>query len=365
MDRFVCVRLVRAETLDLALFDFDPDLSFAVFFIDADQTIYGRYGSRSSFAEAERDVSLDSLQKAMESALEWHAKDAEAKGALAGKRGATPEYRKLADFPREAGARGPRRGRGPDEREGEEGGRRRRRDEEGRGGRCSHCHDLGNRRQLSYLARGEPIPDDVLFAWPMPAVVGLDLDPRERATIRRVVDASAAAKAGFREGDEIRELQGQPIFSIADRQWVLQNTSDAGRLEAKVERGGEPVSIALDLESGWRRKTDISWRTTTRVLRSRLLGGYQFREATDEERSALEIPAGKLALKAARGRRGSSSPLQRGDVIVAVDGKTEPRTESDLIGYFASHPTQKITLSVVRGEAKVELEVRVIEGVDL
>ena len=48
MGRFVCVRLVQANAMDLTLFQFDYDLTFAAFFMNADRTIYGRYGSRSA-----------------------------------------------------------------------------------------------------------------------------------------------------------------------------------------------------------------------------------------------------------------------------------------------------------------------------
>jgi hypothetical protein len=55
----VCVRLVQANALDLTLFQFDYDLSFAVFFLNADRTVYGRFGSRSDRAEAIRDMSIE------------------------------------------------------------------------------------------------------------------------------------------------------------------------------------------------------------------------------------------------------------------------------------------------------------------
>jgi len=48
MDQFVCVRLVQANGLDLELFQFDYDLTFSIFFMNGDKTIYGRYGTRSS-----------------------------------------------------------------------------------------------------------------------------------------------------------------------------------------------------------------------------------------------------------------------------------------------------------------------------
>ena len=57
LDEFVCVRIVQANAMDLAHFRFDFDLSFAVFFLDADLTIYGRFGTRSDRPE-EEDISL-------------------------------------------------------------------------------------------------------------------------------------------------------------------------------------------------------------------------------------------------------------------------------------------------------------------
>ena len=47
LDRFVRVRLIRTNGLDLSTFQFDTDQSSAVFLLRADGTIYGRYGTRS------------------------------------------------------------------------------------------------------------------------------------------------------------------------------------------------------------------------------------------------------------------------------------------------------------------------------
>src|SRR5262249_13690977 len=53
LDRFVCVRIVQANAMDLDHFRFDFDLSFAVLFVEADLTIYGRFGTRSDRPEEE------------------------------------------------------------------------------------------------------------------------------------------------------------------------------------------------------------------------------------------------------------------------------------------------------------------------
>src|SRR5688572_29027911 len=45
LDKFVCVRVINANALDLSLFQFDYDLSFSTLLFNGDGTIYGRYGS--------------------------------------------------------------------------------------------------------------------------------------------------------------------------------------------------------------------------------------------------------------------------------------------------------------------------------
>ena len=92
MDKFVRVRLVRVNKLDLSLFQFDPDLTFAVFFLNADKTIYGRFGSRSDFTDSDRDISLEGLRKAMSSALALHKQYPENKALLTGKTVPKPRF---------------------------------------------------------------------------------------------------------------------------------------------------------------------------------------------------------------------------------------------------------------------------------
>ena len=47
-DDFVLVRLTDIQESDLNLFQFDLDLTLMVFFLNADEQIYGRYGGRDS-----------------------------------------------------------------------------------------------------------------------------------------------------------------------------------------------------------------------------------------------------------------------------------------------------------------------------
>ena len=60
MNEFVCLRMIQMNGVDLAQFDYD--MSFAVFFMNPDGTIYGRYGTRNARPdEADRDFFLYDL----------------------------------------------------------------------------------------------------------------------------------------------------------------------------------------------------------------------------------------------------------------------------------------------------------------
>ena len=50
--------MVQANGIDLSLFQFDYDLTFAAFFMNADRTIYGRYGIRPSQEDPGKNISL-------------------------------------------------------------------------------------------------------------------------------------------------------------------------------------------------------------------------------------------------------------------------------------------------------------------
>src|SRR4029453_1507844 len=87
LEQFVCVRIVHANGMDLSLFQYDYDQSWAAFFLNADRTIYGRYGTRSHRTESENDMSLAGFAEALKGALELHRQYPKNKAVLAGKRG--------------------------------------------------------------------------------------------------------------------------------------------------------------------------------------------------------------------------------------------------------------------------------------
>lgn len=346
LDKFVCVRIVHANGMDLSQFQFDYDQSWAAFFLNADLTIYGRYGTRSHQTESKDDVSLEGFAKALTGALELHAQFPKNKGTLAAKRGPTSDVKVPEQFPSFQGKYGAKL------------------DYEGKVVQsCIHCHQVGEALRLMARSSGKPVSDKVLYPYPNPKILGLVLNPRERAKVKQLVAGSTAEQDGFRVGDDIVTLDGQPLLSIADVQWVLHHASDTEKLSAEVLRDGQKRTLTLTLAKGWRQREDISWRATSWDLRRMTLGGLRLESLPAEQQRERKLPSDQLALRVQHvGQYGEHAVAKRAgflkdDILVAVDGDRSPLTESALMAKLlqTKRPSDRILVTVLRGEKRLEL----------
>jgi hypothetical protein len=327
LDQFVRVRIISTNGLDLSLFQFDTDQSFAMFFVNADGTIYGRFGTRSHRTEWEHDVSYDGLGQALEGALELHRQYPRNQASLAGKRGPNPPVASPERFPslleKYTAAL----------------------NYEGNVvASCIHCHQIGDAERQAYFDRGQVLPDRLLFPYPHPKFTGLILDPRQCATVLSVEENSPASRAGFRAGDRILSLAGQPLISIADVQWVLHQTDPKGaEIPAEVQRGDETLTATLKLPAGWREQDTISWRASSWQLRQLATGGLFLQELTAEERRERGLPDAGMALLVKH--VGQYSPhdfakragIRNNDVILEFAGKSDFERETDLLAWSLRH----------------------------
>ncbi len=353
LERFVRVRIVSTNGLDLSLFQFDTDQSFAVFMLNAAGDIYGRYGTRSDQKEWANDVSIAGLGKALEGALALHKAYPANRAELAGKRGAAPEFSVPEQFPTLRGKYGPKL------------------DYEGNVVRsCIHCHQIGDAQRAHHLQKDGAIPDRVLFPYPHPKAIGLVMDPQERALVKRVEAGSPAAAAGFAAGDVITRMEGQPLLSIADIQWVLQQVpADGGQVSAEVTRGGRAskTSLTLELPAGWRRQDDIAWRASSWELRRHALGGLYLRTLDAEGRESLRVGSGQMALRAQHvgefppHDRAKRAGFRKGDVVVSFDGRKDFLRETDLLAYALEQAKigKQVQVEIVREGQPLRLQLPV------
>ncbi len=351
LKQYVCVRIVSTNGLDLSLFQYDTDQSFAVFMLNANGTIYGRFGTRSHHTEWFNDVSLKGMAQALRGALELHNNYPKNKNALAGKRGqplefASPEkypslkkkYKDSIDFENNVVRS------------------------------CIHCHQIGDARRAFYWKNGKPIPEKIFFPYPHPKTLGLILDPDTKAEVKDVVADSIAASAGLKKGDRIETISGQPILSMADVQWVLDQVSPQGEvLSMKVDRARELKTLSLKLPAGWRRQGDLAWRVSSWEYRRIFLGGLKLEEINTQQKKAKRLENGKMALVVEHvGQYGSHAAAKRagfkkGDIITSYDGQTNLLSESALF-FYGNTKTKigdRIQVTVLRNGKKIQLQLPV------
>lgn len=358
LDRYVCVRIPHANGMDLDLFRFDYDQSWAAFLLNADLTIYARYGTRSHQTKSEDDVSLEGFAATLEGALDLHARFEEVRQSLASKRGGLESDRRTGvtvarpeEFPSFGGKYGATLDYAPDKKVVPA---------------CIHCHQVGEAERLLYRNAGKSIPERLLFPYPNPKVLGLVMDPKGRARVARVLPGSSAEKDGYRAGDEIVAIGGVPMLSIADVQWQLNAGGDdprSGASDAEVLRDGKTIAMKLTLSDSWSRNDDISWRATSWDLRRMTTGGMLLENVPAEERAKLGVADGAMALRAKHvGQYGEhaaakNAGFRQGDVVVAVNGRSDVRSETEWMTWLvnAKKPGEKVPVTVLRGGEKVEL----------
>ena len=315
-------------------------MSFAAFFMHADGTILGRYGSRSTRPdEAEKLISLKGLSEALSGALTLHKNYPANRAVLAGKQSVPVKYKVPEDYPHLSKFKPELDFKGAVAKS------------------CVHCHQIRDAERRDFRETSKPIPDKVLFPYPLPDILGIHTDNETRGTVAKVTSGSPAAISGVNTGDEIVAISGQPILSLADIQWVMHNAPDSGTLEFTLRRSGEFVKKNVPLADGWRRTSDISWRTSTWSLRRMAFGGMVLEAnpgATSMSLSAKHV--GQYGEHALAKRAG----LVKGDRITSFNGITDPLTETLLLHRILKEtkPGDRVKVTAVRNGTEREFTIR-------
>lgn len=345
LDKFVCVRVINANALDLSLFQVDYDLSFSTVFFNGDGTVYGRYGSWTH-QKAPQDKTTAGFKKAMEAALALHKNYPANKAALAGKQGEPMPFKDPLQIPTLAGKY------------------KRELDWQGKVVQsCVHCHMVGEAVRSYYRDTTKHIPAEWIYPWPAPETIGLTLATEDIARVTEVAADSPAAKAGIKVGDELMFIDGQALTSIADVSWALHRSPESGALNAIVFRDGKEQPMKIDLPARWRSKSDISRRAGTWSMRGMVLGGLLLEDLSNEQRAQRNLPkesmalfvkyAGEYGIHAAAKNAG----FRKDDVLLSVDGIDRKTSESELIGdLLQKHVAgDKVKVAVMRGREHIDL----------
>ena len=195
---------------------------------------------------------------------------------------------------------------------------------------CIHCHQIGDAQREFYRQKTAAIPERVLFPYPHPKALGLIFDPQQSATLLNVDENSLAALAGFRPGDIIQTLNGQPLLSLADVQWVLHHIpADGGSVTAGVVGPNKARTVTLNLPAGWRKKDDIAWRVSSWELRRMGLGAMYLKPLSPGQRMELNMPERAMALlvehvgQFAPHDIAKKAGVLKGDILISFNNRTD------------------------------------------
>jgi serine protease Do len=316
----VRVRLTRVDNQDLNLFDFDYDLTFMVFFLNAEGKVYARYGGRDGKSPDSRQ-SLEGLRYTMASVLRMHAE----KDKLF-----APRRQERSRYIREVG------------------GMRRR-------GGCLHCHQVKEVLNHDLERKGVSVRD-LVYCYPLPENVGLELDLERGNVLRTVKDRSPASRAGLRAGDMLRQLNGIPIHSFADVQQALDRAPRSGSIAVEWERDHKRNRGKLTLAEGWK-KGDIFWRPSMQeyVPSARMYG----RDLTAAQKKTLGLSERQLAFR-------QSTPVQAqaraagvrvGDIILGIDDKRLEMDADRFLRYVEHNYLvgDRVTVQLIRAGKRMSL----------
>src|SRR5687768_8573567 len=322
--------------VDLNLFKFDYDLTFAVLMMNPEGGIYSRFGTRDGKSATDR-MSVSGLKNSMRLVLAGHrigVKEA----------AVSPESRKsftLTDIPAFNGSRASKEA-------------------------CYHCHFASN-FHVKQLVRDGAFTKEKLFRFPLPENVGVTLDVDVSNRIKAVEPGSAAHLAGLRPGDLITRTDSTPVLTSADLQYALDKVSDGGSITLYFERERRPMPPAkLALTRGWRR-TDISWRPSQEAVGPSV--GIWCELVNPERRRQLGIPSDKLGLRVSFLFPGAEWAKTRGtlrmdDVLIGINGKELPAMNTrQFHSYFRLNFNvgDSVTLNVLRGSERLEIPVPCVQ----
>ncbi|MFT5059649.1 MAG: serine protease Do [Planctomycetota bacterium] len=214
--------------IDLRRYRFDTDLTFAVLWMNADGTVYHRYGGRD-VRGAGQWLSTASLKIGMQASLTAHQAHQVLPAANAGE---PLVMERIPSFVK--------------------------RDK----GKCIHCHSVQPALYEEELAAGTWTQEKTWRYMP-PSRIGLDLNRDDQRRIADIAPNSAAADAGLRIGDRLVSVSGQPMATASDLMFELdQYAASGGKMVVEYLRSDEVKRTVLNLTDGWKTGTplDFSWR---------------------------------------------------------------------------------------------------------
>ncbi|MCL5006407.1 MAG: DegQ family serine endoprotease [Acidobacteria bacterium] len=140
------------------------------------------------------------------------------------------------------------------------------------------------------------------------------------ALVQNVEPNGPAAKAGIKNGDVIREFNGQPVSGANQLTYLVTNTNPGSAVTLGILRNGKPLNVKVLLAE---RPTNLSMQAGVGQAPSgTALAGIQVQNLTPALRNQLSLPSsvtGVVISNINPDSPAAAAGLQQGDVIESID----------------------------------------------
>ena len=298
------LRIVDMSNVDVALFEFDFDLTFSVFVLNHEKNIYLRYGGRDD-RSPDSYLSENSLAHALESGLKVHDDWKQGKLKLAPPPKPVPatSYPRLKKIVEQ--------------------------------GNCIHCHQVADVKSRAMVALPTFNKTTDSFIYPDPGNLGLEIDPDFGNKLKA---ASGAAKAaGLKAGDTVSAVGGHRVHTFGDLQYALHKL-DTDAESVTIATAARPnEAITMQLPEHWR-VTDLNRRNIGHRLTP--FPGFWSKTLSAEQKQELGLRPDGFASQVTKfwvNTNGKKAGMREGDIVYAVGGvETSPIARNAMI-YIRMH----------------------------
>lgn len=322
-NQFVRLRIVNMATVDVGLFDFDFDVTFALFVLNHEKNIYLRYGGRTD-ESPDAFLSEKSLIKTLQQGLSLHG-----------------DYKKGSKFPPPPKSvpvnSYPHL------------------DKLIKKGECIHCHQIAEAQARQRMALPDFDKKQDVWVYPNPATLGLLLDPDQGTQLKGA--SGAAAQAGLKDGDTITAIDQKAVQTYGDLQHALHHIpKNTSSLSLSVQREDKTESVDLSLPDHWR-VTDINRRSVGHRLTP--FPGFWAKTLKPEERKGHGFAADGFASEVTKfwvNTNGKKAGMKKGDIAYAINGVEKSPLARNIAIYIRLHfePGDEIRVSYLRNGKKGE-----------
>jgi hypothetical protein len=328
LSQYVCARIIRLDTVDLGLFDWDRHNTLYYFALNADEQIYLRYGGRDSRAH-DSYLSFESLELALAKGLELH--HLYQQGRLPKSERPKPVFAR--DFPllveRTLGRNA-----------------------------CVECHLVADYRNQHRELDGTIDRIRDMYRSPDIRTIGIHLDVPKGLVVKEV--QGAAQQAGMLPGDHITALNGTAVWTFGDFQYYYDKVNRrAGDVRITVDRGGESVELTVPLPRYWW-LSDLTfrhWSIEPRMyFESRPLTAAEKREhGLDPAGFASQVTSVESTAALLK-----SHELRVGDIVFGVDGvgRDEIANTAELYMRLRKTAGDTCTLDVLRDGQRIQMPLK-------